>query len=922
MKINGMRALVRHGVIILSTLIWFSPPSLADIQRRYFHFSNGNKAIFTIDTENPLEGRLDLLEPGDNGDTLPIFTHFNYKNFLDHEDSQNTELTTGVVARRADSKDSHFTWFESKDEHFLLFQDGRLARSCTGTLGQRSAFGAVQIDLEGKSLVIETFSRGASAGTFISSLGLAGTDPLLGECVRLDHEYHSHLPQMSLKYKNGLLSLSGIEAQIELSSMALVWNVVHQGITYFIKSISDLNDLENFGHLEGGVFIFRSNDGKAIKIQDKAITIPTGEFPVPLFEIKSGLLKVNGIKRKIDLNQFDAESRVIKRQGKADPLYDRNNLAINAAEAVLKNYKDWVQESLLHPENFKEKADPLLMENMGEAIVSGRSLVVLGKAGTGKTSAVRAFAREVGAGRIPGVPRTTRIIEIKVANLASGTTYTGMIEERVATLIAAAKELGCIFFFDEIHSLAGVGTSKHQQNDITQYMKGPLETGELILIGTDTPHEFNNVFGKDPAFMQRFKQVRVSSPTGGDLIQILRDRILKEGYPLPSNSVLEAAIDYSNQYDLTAAQPRSAINLLRTAYAKTYSVGLGGQPLTREVLVRAVIAEYKVDTAQFSRSQMRNKLQHLSEGLNSEIIGQASAKEAIIHLWRRKLTGVGDADQVNSLLLAGPSGIGKSKVAEISANLMGYEKTTIEMNKYRLGGVDKFRREVYSALLDHPLRVIILDELEKAGIEVQQAALSMLQNGEFTVLEEIPGGGTVSREVSARHCLFILTTNAASRFIARECGVNGKCSIPDKHLAAAMVGEIDQAILSRIQDIVPMTFPSQKEFEEGLVFYVRRTLLRESQRHRVQFTIKRQAEFLKALSQLRTSDSEFRDAKKLIAKVLERSISESLLRLNSAEEGEFDAKGDSMQPRVLIELDWNPKNWPVQAEKTLNSMYI
>jgi ATP-dependent Clp protease ATP-binding subunit ClpA len=672
-------------------------------------------------------------------------------------------------------------------------------------------------------------------------------------------------------------------------------------------------ELKAFGPEEKrpGIHLVRLSDSKALKVAGTGFELSEAT----LSEHKDGLLSIQPWNMKVDLNQFDAERRRAHFRGAPDIVRNDQGVRIDSVEKVEEDYQDLVARSRTHPKEFLENSDSAVIRKMAESLLLRKSVVLLGESGTGKSSAVRAFAREVGLGRVPGIPRSTKIYEVNVANLASGTRYTGAIEEKISVLVAASKATGAILFFDEIHSMNGVGTSQFSPNDIRQLIKKPLERGEMQIIGTDTTEEFNNSFGSDPAFAQRFGKIEVMSPATSELGGVIRSKLKREKLKQPDEAIIHQAIELSGEYDLTTRQPRAAINLIVDAYGKMMSAGQIGVPLTSEVLHEAAIQKYGFDPAQFSTELSLQRLDKLKAGLDLALIGQNSAKEAMIQLWKRKLIGVGDPNRVNSILFVGPPGVGKTSVAEASADLMAYRKTIIEMNKFKGPfSEEAFRREVYKALLDNPFRVIILDEIEKADISVQEAALSMLQSGEFVVQEKTLMGGFVSRKMSARHCLFLMTSNAAADLIKLELSESTHQVIPQKQLKSILEqGGISRMVLSRIREVVPMINPSKDEFRLGIETYVKRMLAREGARRKVKLVLTNEAAFVKEMSGSYTPESDFRDIQDLMA-TIENSIADALLQMHSPSSVSTQPS-ESGEGEKVIEVQWDTSKKVLKPKK-------
>lgn len=861
-----------------------------------FKFKNGNRLIYNLKSEN--ECQLNFFDLQTNTVKENIGPCAFLKTIEYHEHELEHDLSYDLTANKLEN-DRNFTWYEDFSGKHIVFDEGTVATPYTDYFGGISA---KLIEYDQEKYVYESYmvisSSNPSAHSDVTVIRRLSDEKF----IQLGKVFHKDIHLEDLNMDNGILTLPYTHMVVDLVSFEIQWQIVWNQEKYYVASKSPETGTK-------GTYLIRRRDKKNLKLSEEKVMSLNNQLS---FSFNNGILAIGGVNRKVDLDRFDAEIRFAMVRGKGDAVLDEQGSKVDAFKDLMekRDLKDWVKESIEHPEDFTEILDPEVRDIITEGLVMKRSIAILGKAGVGKTSAIRAFAREVGLGNIAGIPRTTKIIDLKMANFASGTKFVGTIEKAIATIVKAAREEGVIFFIDELHSMKGIGTSSEQSNDVTQYIKTPLERGEMIIIGTDTTSEFNTAFSQDPAFKQRFKQVVVKAPSGQDLFNILRKRIQSEGLWMPDGDVLQAAIEYSNQYSLTTAQPRAAINLIRTGFAKIIARGLD-QPLDMNILRAAVQADYRVNPAEFERSLMRKKLKKgFDESLEREVIGQKRAKSAIKKMWRRKVTNTGDDTTLNSVLLVGPPGIGKSSIAELSAKLMGYEKSVIHMNQFATAfDVETFRSEVHAALDDHPIRVLIFDEIEKAHPKVQQAVLEMLERGEFTVQRKLNSGGVQVLEVSAKNAVFILTGNAASAFIVNQA--QDGLEISEKRLARALIEPtetshgIDAAILSRIVELVPMTYPSKDEFKKGLKHYLDRTLKRESEKKGVRFTLKNEKEFIQALGDYHTADSEFRDVKKLIINTIEKGI------VNAVLEDDFDDQDEIM-------LDWDVDEWPNKPGSSAN----
>jgi ATP-dependent Clp protease ATP-binding subunit ClpA len=349
------------------------------------------------------------------------------------------------------------------------------------------------------------------------------------------------------------------------------------------------------------------------------------------------------------------------------------------------------------------------------------------------------------------------------------------------------------------------------------------------------------------------------------------------------------------------------------------TAGHEGQPITQEVLRDAAASKYDFDLNHFSRESKRQKLKNLSEYFEKNVIGQSQAKEAIMSLWRRKLTGTGNAEIVDSILLVGPSGVGKSYLAQVSADLMGYLPHTVHMTNFATEhDIDEFKRIIYTEVKTHPFRVFILDKFEKANVRVQDTVLSMLETGQFEVKDSSITGNPLTLRASTKNSVFIFTSNAQHRAVQEmleKKETNGR--VNDSDLRRCLSGQplptsfyfctgedlISNPIMNRILHVVPMGNPSKEEFSQGIRLYLKKTLERESLKNGVKFVLKNEEKFVNAIVESYSKLSDYRDISRALTAV-ESQIAEVILDSDFEEESQkevqikWDQKYAPMKPTV------------------------
>jgi ATP-dependent Clp protease ATP-binding subunit ClpB len=165
------------------------------------------------------------------------------------------------------------------------------------------------------------------------------------------------------------------------------------------------------------------------------------------------------------------------------------------------------------------------------------------------------------------------------------------------------------------------------------------------------------------------------------------------------------------------------------------------------------------------------KLIHMEERLHRRVVGQDEAVEAIANALRRARTGLQDPNRpIGSFIFLGPTGVGKTELARALAEFMFDDERAmvrIDMSEYqerhtvsRLVGAPPGYvgydegGQLTEAVRRRPYSVILLDEIEKAHMEVFDVLLQILDDGRLT-----DGHG---RTVDFRNTVVIMTSNLRS----------------------------------------------------------------------------------------------------------------------------------------------------------------
>ena len=455
--------------------------------------------------------------------------------------------------------------------------------------------------------------------------------------------------------------------------------------------------------------------------------------------------------------------------------------------------------------------------------------ILLGDAGTGKSALVEGLAQRIVSGEVPRDLKNKRIVSISTTDLTAGTQYRGQLEERVMNLckeLSEHKEF--IIFLDEFHS-----ATSENSTSIADMLKPSLSRGEITVIASTTLDEYKKYVEKDSALKRRFQKVFISEPNREETYKILKGLAKKyqEFHHVKyTDEVLRACAEYSERYMYDRKSPDRAIDIMDTAGALTkLSNPSNTEELDRlekerdEAIKRKIKA---IDKSEFSEAKVQrdeesrlnkeiealkkkaasadpktwpvvtienvasviskisgvavdkivtpemDKIRGMRDELKKCVIGQDEAIDSVVKVLSKSFLGLRNENRpVASLLFTGPSGVGKTLIAEkIAETVFGSKDAMLRVDCGELsqeGSVTKLIGASASyvgyndtALLekvrDRSQILVLFDEIEKCNQNtINTIFLNMMDNGMIKLAN--------GKDVSFRDAIIIFTSNEGTK---------------------------------------------------------------------------------------------------------------------------------------------------------------
>jgi len=399
--------------------------------------------------------------------------------------------------------------------------------------------------------------------------------------------------------------------------------------------------------------------------------------------------------------------------------------------------------------------------------------LLVGEPGVGKTAIIEGLALRIVRGEVPDLLRKAIIFSLDLGMLLAGTRYRGDFEERVKAIIQEIEKLpDAILFIDEIHTIMGAGSTSGGSMDACNLLKPALSRGGFRCIGSTTYREFKNSFEKDRALVRRFQKTIIEEPSVENTCKILRG--LKPYYEEHHNvkytaSAIETAVKLSDRYINDKKLPDKAIDVIDEA-------GSLQKLLPKNKQKKQIgIPEIEVIVARMARmpekqisSDKEDALKALIDNLKLVVFGQDFAIQEVANAIKLAHAGLRDDDKpMGSYLFTGPTGVGKTEVANQLAKTMGMELLRFDMSEYMekhsvarlIGSPPGYVGYEEGGLLTDsvdkkPYAVVLLDEIEKAHPDIFNILLQVMDYGKLT--------DNNGKTVNFRNVVLIMTSNVGA----------------------------------------------------------------------------------------------------------------------------------------------------------------
>ena len=480
-----------------------------------------------------------------------------------------------------------------------------------------------------------------------------------------------------------------------------------------------------------------------------------------------------------------------------------------------------------------------VVENLAEALVgqSASSVLLVGKAGVGKTAVIHELVRR----RDRFGLATTPFWSTSGARLVAGMTGYGMWQERCDVLWQEAEKTNAIVHFGNLVELVNTGKSEHNMQGLASFFRQRFARRQALAILECTPEQLSVVEREDPGTLKVLRQLVIEEPSvdagrkilkrfANDFRRATPDKKSKRRLanrtrrtsPI-SDPALELLDQLHRRFAGYSAYPSRPLRFLRGLLQSH------AQPEPNQIGSSEVITAFAAETGLplfLLDDHVIFDTDHTAKWFEERVVGQSAAVHLILDLLATVKTGLTRPRRpIASLLFAGPTGVGKTEMAKSLARFFFGDENRMarfDMSEYAdalavthlVGGAIGNEGTLTARIREQPFSVVLFDEFEKAHHSFFDLLLQTLGDGRMT-----DGRGRVADFTNS---IVVMTSNLGAAkfrrpragFDAADQGSSNSDRAAQKHFTRAIQDFLRPEIFNRIDHIVPFLPLDRKTVEQ------------------------------------------------------------------------------------------------------------
>ncbi|NCN52959.1 ATP-dependent Clp protease ATP-binding subunit [Candidatus Wolfebacteria bacterium] len=452
-----------------------------------------------------------------------------------------------------------------------------------------------------------------------------------------------------------------------------------------------------------------------------------------------------------------------------------------------------------HDEEYDRMEDVLSRQNKPNVLLSGDP-------GAGKETLVAHLAYKIIKDEVPLELFDRRLVMLQIGSLVSGAEQSEL-QDRINNIIEEIIKAGnIILYIPDIHNLTKASNRKTGLS-AADILLPAISSSSFSVIGATNPMEYKSSIERHAEFSKAFELIRVQEVSLEEAIKILvYDAIIleKQYRTKVTFGAVKQSVILASKYFRDTLLPSSAEGLLKEALADAKDKG--DKVLSSDDIIDIAQRRVNIPLRQ-AKDDEAKKLLNLESLIHEKLVDQEEAVKSVSQALREYRSGLSKkGGPMASFLFVGPTGVGKTELSKILAELQFGSKQNMirfDMSEYQtkqsiarfIGSPDgSFGGALTDSIIQKPYSLVLLDEFEKAHPDILNLFLQVLDDGRLT--------DSLGNVADFQNAIIIATSNAHSDYIKKSIDSGKKMAEISDELKKKMAEYFRPELINRFSEII------------------------------------------------------------------------------------------------------------------------
>ena len=499
---------------------------------------------------------------------------------------------------------------------------------------------------------------------------------------------------------------------------------------------------------------------------------------------------------------------------------------------------------------------------------NGKPSLLIGGAGSGKTSLMFELSKRIVKGDVPDVLLNSRVLRVRLSNLINslpmdnGAFQSGLLSSIFSSISEVDKDKyqKTILFFDDLNygvnffvgiesanssaDVIFVGAARDDNNE--KFWDSPVsKMWNVVFLDEQDDSEVRDILIKHGKTLEKKYQVKFSLDSINKVLELTKVDLSGDSTPGGAMKMMDLLCTYkkyvSNQSD---AETETLVEVLEAIDVDTFFNG----------------ASTSLKDGLSTTKILNNKLDTLESAISREIIGQDKAISTLVSaLTVSSLKLQSEPRPVGVYLFLGPTGVGKTQLSKVLARqLFGFrDGSKRQPDKFLRIDMTEFSEKhsvskLFGAppgyigyddgaslsdfVLENPNCVVLFDEIDKAHPDVLNSLLHIMDEAEIR--------GSSGDIVSFEEVIILMTSNHGAGLINKD-GIgfsNDNKNNWQKDLKTYLKKHLKPEFLNRFDEIIifePLEDEAMLKIINGMIAPVIKSLMTREITLRVSVEVKK-----------------------------------------------------------------------------------